>query len=193
MNAFRKIPLLLPILFTASLCAKSAPSPVVRIETSVGNIDVQLDGKKAPLSVNNFLSYMKKGSYNGTIFHRVISNFMIQGGGFTQEIQKVATDAPIKNEATNGLKNSRGTIAMARTGVVDSATNQFFINVKDNDFLNHRNTSPRGYGYAVFGHVVQGMNVVDLIKESPTGSCGQFSRDCPLDPIIIKKIFILKQ
>src|SRR3972149_5036622 len=135
-------------------------NPVVLMETSSGNIKIELDQKNAPISVKNFLSYVDDKFYDGTIFHRVIENFMIQGGGFTSDMQQKQTKAQIKNEASNGLKNKMGTLAMARTMVVDSATAQFFINVVDNDFLDYRDNSPQGYGYAVFGKGGEGMDVV---------------------------------
>src|SRR3972149_8867242 len=134
------------------------------METSLGNIKIELDQAKAPITVKNFLSYVDEKFYDGTIFHRVIGNFMIQGGGFTADMQQKRVKAPIKNEAGNGLKNMTGTMAMARTNVVDSATAQFFINVVDNDFLDHQNTTSQGFGYAVFGKVIQGMDVVEKIK-----------------------------
>jgi len=159
------------------------------IETSLGNIELELDAAKAPLSVTNFMTYAKAGHYDGTVFHRVINGFMIQGGGFMPDMQQKATRAPIKNEAANGLKNKRGTIAMARTMVVDSATSQFFINHKDNAFLDYTAPNPRQYGYAVFGHVTKGMDVVDKIAQVKTGRVGYFS-DVPVDPVVIKKVTI---
>lgn len=141
--------------------------PVVIIQTSLGDITVQLDAEKAPKSVANFLNYVDSGFYDGTVFHRVIKNFMIQGGGMTADGKQKPTKPPIKNEADNGLKNDVGTIAMARTSVVDSATAQFFINTKDNDFLNH---GGRDFGYAVFGKVTSGMDVVRKIEAVETGS-----------------------
>jgi cyclophilin family peptidyl-prolyl cis-trans isomerase len=145
-------------------------NPHVVIETSMGQIEIELFQEQAPISTKNFLEYVEKGFYNGTIFHRVINNFMIQGGGFNKDMSQKPTAAPIKNEATNGLKNEKYTLAMARTSVVDSATAQFFINVKDNDFLNHSSPTPQGYGYAVFGKVVSGQDVVDKIRAVPTGT-----------------------
>ncbi len=162
-------------------------NPVVLMETSAGNIKIELDQKNAPISVKNFLSYVDDKFYDGTIFHRVIENFMIQGGGFTSDMQQKQTKAQIKNEAGNGLKNKRGTLAMARTMVVDSATAQFFINVVDNDFLDHRDTSPQGYGYAVFGKVVEGMDVVDKIKGVKTGTKMGFG-DVPMETVVIKSV-----
>ena len=138
--------------------------PVVLIKTTQGNVTVELDIEKAPISVKNFLSYVDKKFYNGTVFHRVIPNFMIQGGGFTKNMQRKKTQDPIKNEAFNGLSNKRGTIAMARTNRVDSATSQFFINVRDNKPLDHRDYSAQNFGYCVFGKVTSGMDVVDKIR-----------------------------
>jgi len=167
--------------------ARKGGKPVVTLETSLGVIKVELYPDKAPVSVKNFLAYVKEGHYDGLIFHRVIRDFMIQGGGFTKEMKERGSKLPpIKNEADNGLKNDRGTLAMARTSVVDSATAQFFINVVNNDFLNHRAKTPQGYGYAVFGKVVEGMDVVDKIRAVPTGNAGMF-QDVPLQPVTITK------
>ena len=141
--------------------------------------------------MENFLQYAKDGFYNGTVFHRVIPDFMIQGGGMEPGMKKKPTRSPIKNEATNGLKNKTGTIAMARTSIVDSATGQFFINCKDNSFLDHRDTSSRGYGYAVFGKVVEGMDVVRKIEKAPTGTKGGY-RDVPVEDIMIVSVEIQK-
>jgi len=171
----------------------TAPAPgVVRavIETSAGDISLELDAVRAPVTVTNFIAYAKSGHYEGTIFHRVISGFMIQGGGFTPAMEQKATRAPIRNEAANGLKNARGTIAMARTSIVDSATSQFFINLKDNGFLDHTAPNPRQYGYAVFGRVTAGMEVVDRIAAARTGSVGCF-RDVPVEAIVIRRVRIL--
>lgn len=155
----------------------------VKLTTSMGDIVLELDGEKAPISVENFLNYVKKGHYDGTIFHRVIDGFMIQGGGFTPDMKQKATDNPIKNEWKNGLKNKAGTVAMARTNVADSATSQFFINVNDNDFLD----TPRdGAAYAVFGKVVGGMDVVAKIKGVSTGMKNGMG-DVPTTPIVIQK------
>lgn len=162
--------------------------PRVRMVTTFGDILLELDREKAPKSVENFLNYVQDGSYDGTIFHRVIDGFMIQGGGFTQDFQKKPTRAPVENEANNGLKNLNGTIAMARTNDPHSATAQFFINVANNDFLDHRSPTPRGWGYAVFGKVVEGMDVVDQIRRSATGSGGPFPTDVPRTPIIIERV-----
>jgi cyclophilin family peptidyl-prolyl cis-trans isomerase len=160
---------------------------LVVIETNYGDITVELDEEKAPLSVANFLTYADSNHYNDTIFHRVIKDFMIQGGNFSAEMAPKKTLEPVKNEAANGLRNQRGTIAMARTGVVDSATSQFFINLKDNGFLDHRDTSVRGYGYAVFGKVVKGMDVVDKIGTSPTHTYQRFP-DVPVETVVILSV-----
>lgn len=163
-------------------------SVVVIMDTSFGEVEIELNAEKAPKTVANFLQYVDDKFYDGLIFHRVIKDFMIQGGGMQPGMEeKTKTRAPIKNEADNGLKNDRGTIAMARTGVVDSATAQFFINVKDNDFLNHRDKSTRGYGYCVFGKVVKGLDVVDKIRAVRTHSVGGHD-DVPVDDVIIKSI-----
>ena len=159
------------------------------VVTSLGTIELALDAEKAPVTVSNFVGYAKSGHYDGTVFHRVIDGFMIQGGGFTKGLEMKPTRPPIKNEAANGLKNRKYTVAMARTGVVDSATCQFFINVKDNAFLDHRSPDPRGFGYAVFGTVTKGTNVVDKIAKVKTGNVGYFG-DVPLDPVVIEKVTI---
>jgi peptidyl-prolyl cis-trans isomerase B (cyclophilin B) len=174
---------------TQALAEESAPR--VRLVTSFGDIVLELNKEKAPKTVENFLSYVQEGFYSGTIFHRVIDGFMIQGGGFTQDFQKKPTHDPIENEADNGLKNDRGTIAMARTNAPHSATAQFFINVVDNDFLNHRSPTPRGWGYAVFGKVVEGMDVVDNIRRLPTGSGGPFRKDVPQSTVTIEQAVVL--
>ena len=159
------------------------------IETNLGNIELELDEKKAPITVKNFAGYAKSGHYNDPIFHRVINGFMIQGGGFTADMNQKPTKEPIRNEAMNGLKNARGTIAMARTMVVDSATSQFFINLVDNSFLDFRNPSPQGFGYAVFGKVTKGMEVVDQIAKVRTGGRGMH-QDVPVDAVVIKKVTV---
>ena len=159
-------------------------NPVVIIKTSKGDIKLELDKENAPITVDNFIAYANDGFYEGTIFHRVINNFMVQGGGITTEMQQKPGNPPIKNEADNGLKNDRGTIAMARTGVVDSATSQFFINTVDNDFLNH---GKRDFGYAVFGNVVEGMDVVDAIQTVQTGP-----GDVPNEQIVIESVTIVE-
>jgi len=159
------------------------------IETSLGSITIELDKEKAPVTVSNFISYANDQFYNGTIFHRVIKGFMIQGGGFDKEMKQKRTKPPIKNEADNSLKNLRGTIAMARTNVVDSATSQFFINSVDNHFLNHTDKTTSGYGYAVFGKVLKGMDIVDLISSVSTTFYGPH-KDLPVDPVVIISVSI---
>jgi len=165
------------------------PTAHVTIATTVGQMTLELDADNAPKTVENFLSYANSGFYDGTIFHRVINNFMIQGGGFTADMEQKPTQAPVDNEANNGLKNERGTIAMARTQDPHSATAQFFINVQDNDFLNHTGENMQGWGYAVFGKVTQGEEVLDKIRSVQTGSQGGH-QDVPTDPIIIESISV---
>jgi len=177
-------------LCTSLQTAIAADVVKVRMQTSAGDIVIALDREKAPVSVKNFLTYVKSGAYEGTIFHRVIDNFMIQGGGFDENYNRRPTQPPIINEGPNGLKNLRGTIAMARTNAVHSATSQFFINLKDNSFLDHQNKTPRGYGYAVFGNVIEGMNTVDAIRKVKTGSGGPFAKDAPKTKIVINKVII---
>ncbi len=169
----------------------SADAPQVKIETNMGDIIVLLNAEKAPKTVENFLTYANDGFYNNTIFHRVISNFMIQGGGFTADYQRKASRAPVENEADNGLSNKKGTLAMARTMDPHSATAQFFINVKDNNFLDFTSKSPRGWGYTVFGSVIKGMDVVNRIRSVSTGSGGPFPTDVPQEPVIIKSVTLL--
>jgi cyclophilin family peptidyl-prolyl cis-trans isomerase len=166
--------------------AKKA-NPTVVMETSEGVITIELWADKAPVTVKNFLRYTDEKFYDGTIFHRVIDNFMIQGGGFTADMKKKNGHEPVKNEATSELKNARGTIAMARTSQVNSATCQFFINLKNNDFLNHRDNTPRGFGYAVFGKVIKGQEVVDRIAKVKTTTSGPY-RDVPAKPVVIKSV-----
>lgn len=165
----------------------AAQNPVVVMKTSMGAVEIELYPDKAPVTVANFLSYVDKGFYNGTIFHRVIGNFMIQGGGMTPGMREKSTAAPIKNEADNRISNNRGTIAMARTQEVHSATSQFFINVVDNTFLDYKSSTPAGYGYCVFGKVIKGMDVVDKIKSVKTGSSGYF-QDVPVADVVIQSI-----
>lgn len=166
----------------------SAENPKVLIQTSKGSISVELFPDQAPKSVENFLDYVDDGFYDGTVFHRVIPGFMIQGGGYTRDLVKKPTGAPIANEADNGLKNERGTLAMARTGVPHSATAQFFINLTGNAFLDHRSKDASGWGYAVFGKVTDGMEVVDEIAQVPTGAAGPFRKDAPKETIVIEEI-----
>jgi cyclophilin family peptidyl-prolyl cis-trans isomerase len=167
--------------------AKEDATPVVVIDTSYGEIKVELWGEKAPVTVKNFMRYVDEGFFDGTIFHRVMDGFMIQGGGFTPAMQEKGTHAPIKNEASKELRNKRGTIAMARTNVVDSATAQFFINLVDNAFLDHRDETPRGFGYAAFGKVISGMEVVDKIAKVRVGQAGPHG-DVPVEPVLIKSV-----
>ncbi|MGR9087770.1 MAG: peptidylprolyl isomerase [Gammaproteobacteria bacterium] len=184
------------LIFTTTLSFakdnKMSDTPTkVKLTTSLGAVVIQLNAEKAPISTENFLKYVNEGFYNGTIFHRVIKGFMAQGGGFDIDFKQKATHAPIKNEADNGLTNSRGTVAMARTPDPDSATAQFFINYKDNSFLNHTSPTPNGWGYAVFGEVVEGMDVVDAMANQPTGSRGPH-QDVPKTDIVIEKAEAVK-
>jgi peptidyl-prolyl cis-trans isomerase B (cyclophilin B) len=187
-------------LFSLALSSNAAekpkmhePAPQVRLETNLGDVVLKLDSAKAPVTVENFLTYVKEGHYDGTIFHRVIPNFMTQGGGYTEDFKQKPTHPPIKNEADNGLKNTRGTIAMARTPDPHSATAQFFINFVDNTFLDYKSATPQGWGYAVFGEVSEGMDVVDKMAKIPTGSGGPMASDVPQTPIIIQKATIISQ
>ena len=191
---FKKLLLVLAtIALTFQLQLVHAANPKVKMETSKGTIIIELYADKAPKSVANFLSYVNAGAYDGTIFHRVIKDFMNQGGGFTPDYKKVDTKDPIQNEADNGLKNLKYTVAMARTGEPHSATNQFFINTADNAFLDYTGKSMRDWGYAVFGNVIEGQNVADIISRAATGSGGPFSQDVPRTPIIIEKMTEIKQ
>jgi len=170
----------------------NAMNPRVKMQTTEGDFVIELDAAKAPNTVQNFLGYVQDGFYDGTIFHRVIGNFMVQGGGFEPGMKQKKTKAPIDNEAANGLKNDKYTLAMARTNDPHSATAQFFINVTDNDFLNFTAPNPRGWGYAVFGKVVEGTETVDKIKGLPTGSKGGH-QDVPVDDVVITKAEVLAQ
>jgi len=195
------------IMLVISVCGASEPgkqtvstapapgqpaNPRVLIETSKGNITVELFPGNAPQSVGNFINYVKTGFYDGLIFHRVIPGFMIQGGGMTPDMTEKPKNAPIRNEADNGLKNLRGTLAMARMAAPDSASSQFFINVADNGFLDHRGTSYETWGYAVFGQVVDGMDVVDAIVAVPRGDRGPY-QDVPVEPVVMKHVTLLRQ
>ena len=170
---------------------KMKKNPHVIFNTSMGQIEIELYPDKAPVTVENFLRYVKEKHYDGTIFHRIIPGFVVQGGGYTKDFKEKPTHKPIKNEAGNGLKNERGTLSMARTQVVDSATSQFFINLKNNQMLDHRDNSPAGYGYAVFGKVIKGMDVVDKMAKVKTGSRG-FHQDVPLEAIEIKSAKVVE-
>lgn len=166
--------------------------PIVEFDTTYGNIVIELNAEKAPVTVANFIDYVESGHYDGLIFHRVIDGFMIQGGGMDSEMNEKRTGTPIKNEADNGLKNTTGTIAMARISDPHSATAQFFINVRDNDFLNYSSPTPQGWGYAVFGQVIEGMDVVNQIKGVPTGRFG-YHADVPTTPIVINSAKVVKK
>ena len=166
--------------------------PVVELDTNMGAIVIELNEEKAPKTVENFLNYVKSGHYDGTIFHRIIDGFMIQGGGMDAEMNEKATNAPVENEADNGLKNDKGTIAMARTHDPHSATSQFFVKVKDNDFLNHSGKNMQGWGYTVFGKVTSGMDVIEKMRGVPTGRFGMHA-DVPKEPVVINSATIITQ
>ena len=168
---------------------KNSKDPVVVISTSMGDMEVELYKNEAPITVQNFMWYVKNGFYDGLIFHRVIDNFMIQGGGFTPAMKKKEGNDPIENEATNGLSNEKYTIAMARTNAVHSATAQFFINNKDNGFLDHKNTTQQGFGYCVFGKVIEGQEVVDKISKVKTAT-NNGMQDVPVETVVIKKVWM---
>jgi len=192
----RKIILFMILLLTSTLSFSTektmSDTPTkVKLTTNLGEIIIQLNAEKAPVSSANFLTYVNEGFYNGTIFHRVIPDFMAQGGGFDTSFNQKAVHAPIKNEADNGLKNTRGTLAMARTNDPNSATAQFFINLKDNTFLNHTGKNASGWGYAVFGEVIEGMDVVDAMAKQPTGNRGGH-QDVPKTDIIIERAEVVK-
>ena len=184
------------ILLAAPAVSRAEPpkgkGPVVELTTSLGAIQIKLFPDKAPKTVENFLKYVQDGHYAGTIFHRVIENFMIQGGGYDASYNQKPKRPPIQNEADNGLKNDRGTVAMARTSDPHSAGAQFFINVKNNDGLNHTSRTSDGWGYCVFGQVTKGMDVVDKIRKVPTGAKGPFDRDAPVTEVVIKSARVLK-
>ena len=185
---------ILMCLFLAILgnTAMSENNPKVQFETTKGNIVLELDADKAPKTVENFLNYVNSGHYDGTIFHRVIPSFMIQGGGFDADMQQKSTNDPIPNEASNGLKNVKGSISMARTTAPHSATAQFFINVVDNAMLDFTSESPNGWGYAVFGQVTEGLDVVMSIEEVATGNHGMH-QNVPLEPVVIEKASVITQ
>jgi cyclophilin family peptidyl-prolyl cis-trans isomerase len=196
-NVPARIASLMALLVIVAACSKSgtdaggqapasAATPAVVLKTSVGEIEIELYPDKAPESVKNFLAYIDEGFYDGTIFHRVIKDFMIQGGGYDGGRQKKPTRSPIKNEANNGLKNEVGTVAMARTSVPDSATSQFFINVENNGFLDYREATPEGWGYVVFGRVTRGMDVVEKIENAETEDGGGAFRNIPKSPVVIE-------
>jgi len=177
---------------TATYATDKTNMTSIKLTTNQGEITLELDAEKAPNTVKNFVTYVEEGFYEGVIFHRIIPNFMAQGGGFTSDFKQKDTNAAIENEADNGLANDRGTIAMARTGDPHSATGQFFINLADNGFLNHSSKTQQGWGYAVFGKVTDGMDVVDKMAAIPTGSGGMFPTDVPKEEVIIEKAEVLK-
>ncbi|MDD3530669.1 MAG: peptidylprolyl isomerase [Gallionellaceae bacterium] len=188
--------MLKPLFLVASLCLSllaHAGNPTVELRTSLGGITLELFTEQAPETVKNFLAYVRAGHYDGTLFHRVIDGFMIQGGGFDTTYNQKPTRAPIRNEAGNGLKNVSFSVAMARTGDPHSATAQFFINVADNAFLDHRSPDQRGYGYTVFGRVVQGRDVVARIARTRTGAGGPFASDVPLTPVVIERVRLVER
>jgi cyclophilin family peptidyl-prolyl cis-trans isomerase len=184
--------LMLSIVLLLTLNSLGMAAPTVEMKTNLGTVVIELNEEKAPITVKNFLEYVDQKYYDGAIFHRVIKGFMIQGGGFDADEKRKSTMDPIKNEATNGLKNIKGTIAMARTGVVDSATSQFFINLSDNDFLNNRGTSARTFGYAVFGKVTSGMDIVEKIGRIKTVAKSAAFKDFPEPMVLIESIRKIK-
>ena len=186
-NLFRLVLIMLVFVQSAVAADQAAVNPRVALVTSKGRIVIELFPQKAPATVKNFLAYVDAGFYDGTVFHRVIPKFMIQGGGLTADMKKKPTEKPVPNEADNNLKNTRGSVAMARTGDPHSATSQFFINTADNEFLNYREKTPQGWGYAVFGRVTEGMTVVDAISGVETSNSGMF-RDVPVEPVLIEKV-----
>jgi cyclophilin family peptidyl-prolyl cis-trans isomerase len=194
MHDLKKHLLTLGLLFSLAVASISAfaANPKVKMDTSKGTVIIELYPDKAPVTVKNFLRYVEEGKYDGTIFHRVIKDFMNQGGGFRHDYTKVDSYPPIKNEADNGLKNTRGTIAMARTNDPNSATGQFFVNTVDNAMLDHKDKSVRGWGYCVFGKVVEGMDVMDKIAIVKTSSGGPFRSDVPMNPISIRTATLIK-
>lgn len=192
----KKYRILILAIFMSFFCSLSAAgqatAPKVLMKTTMGDIVIELNAEAAPQTVANFLSYVKNAHYNSTIFHRVIKGFMIQGGGFSVDMRQKPTNAPIKNEADNGLRNTTGTIAMARTPDPHSATAQFFINVKDNTFLDYRGKNSQGWGYCVFGRVIKGMDTVKAIENSPTGMRAGH-QDVPVEPIMIIQAMVLTE
>lgn len=193
MKCFTVSVLITILLLVVPFMVMAQENPKVLMKTSRGDITIELFQEKAPISVENFLSYVKDGFYDGLIFHRVMKDFMIQGGGYDKKMNKKDTKDPIKNEATNGLKNDRGTIAYARTSVINSATSQFFINHADNDFLNHTSTNPREYGYAVFGKVVDGMDVVDKIADVKVHTLANGMKNVPVEPVVIESVCMVEE
>ncbi len=193
--SFIKTAIIAALLFSTATYATDKTKmsmTTIKFTTNQGDIVLELDGEKAPNTVKNFVAYVEDGFYEGTIFHRIIPNFMAQGGGFTSDFKQKKTQNPVDNEADNGLKNDRGTIAMARTNDPHSATGQFFINLSDNGFLNHSSKTSQGWGYAVFGKVTEGMDVIDTMAAIPTGSGGMFPTDVPQEEVIIEKAEVIK-
>ena len=188
----RFVPILVALGLLPGLTIANQPNPMIKLSTSKGDITIEMYANEAPVTVKNFLGYVESGFFDGLIFHRVIEGFMIQGGGFTPDMQQKSTGDPIENEADNGLKNEVGTIAMARTGDPHSATAQFFINLENNEFLDHTGKNPQGWGYAVFGKVTDGLDVVKQIGGVSTGRVGPYS-DVPLDPVVIEKVELVAQ
>lgn len=190
-----KVAIACALLFSTTTYAadtKHMSMTTIKLTTNQGDITLELDGEKAPNTVKNFVTYVEEGFYEGVIFHRIIPNFMAQGGGFTTDFKQKDTNNAIENEADNGLKNDRGTIAMARTSDPHSATGQFFINLADNGFLDHSSKTQQGWGYAVFGKVTEGMDVVDKMAAIPTGSRGMFPTDVPQEEVVIEKAEVIK-
>ncbi|HIG79647.1 MAG TPA: peptidyl-prolyl cis-trans isomerase [Cycloclasticus sp.] len=193
--SFIKTAIIAALLFSTATYATDKTKmsmTTIKFTTNQGDIVLELDGEKAPNTVKNFVAYVEDGFYEGTIFHRIIPNFMAQGGGFTSDFKQKKTQNPVDNEADNGLKNDRGTVAMARTNDPHSATGQFFINLSDNGFLNHSSKTSQGWGYAVFGKVTEGMDVIDTMAAIPTGSGGMFPTDVPQEEVIIEKAEVIK-
>jgi len=193
MRSLRPLLVVALVALTSMATRAQAPRPVVVVDTSAGAFEIELYSDRAPKSVENFLGYVKSGHYDGTVFHRVMAGFMVQGGGYTPDYSKKPTREPVENEATNGLKNERGTVALARTRVVNSATAQFFVNVNTNPHLDHSGKDPSTFGYAVFGRVTNGMEVVDKIAAVPVGACKDLPTDCPKTPVVIKSVKLKEQ
>lgn len=185
------VTILLGLLISMTDAIAQDTKPRVSLKTNLGEIVIELEPTRAPLTVENFLTYVRDGQYDGTVFHRIIKDFMIQGGGFSSDFQRKSTRPDIRNEADRGMANNRGTIAMARTSDPHSASAQFFINTNNNDFLNHTEKSDRGWGYTAFGRVVKGMIIVNRISRVPTGAAGPFPQDAPQAPVIIEKATVL--
>ncbi len=184
--------LFIAALFQVTFVIQAADLPKVIMKTSMGTMEIELDSEKSPRTVKNFLNYVNSKYYDGLIFHRVVNGWLIQGGGYDEALSIFETEAPIRNEASNGLKNIRGTISMARNWDPNSADSQFFINLKDNPSFDHKNRTPRGYGYCVFGRVVSGMEVADAISRVETHAVASFDKDVPVKPVFIEKVEVVK-